>query len=300
MAMDKLNAMQVFVEIVDRGSLTAAAEAIGKSLPSVVRILAALEETVHVRLLNRTTRRIALTEEGRVYLEQCRRILADVREAERALGQQQSAPSGTIRITAPVRFGEMHVAPAVAGFLARYPKTRVELLLHDRVVDLLEEGVDIAVRIAHLADSSLIARKVGSVRQVVCANPALLERVGEPAHPRALADLPCVQFTGTSAGTEWEFADGDHRLVVPIGGPVTCNHIGASLETCLAGVGFGRFFSYQIEPLLSAGRLETVLRDFEPDPIPLNLVYPHSRLLSYRVRTMVEWLVESLGQVNRD
>jgi DNA-binding transcriptional LysR family regulator len=292
--MDKLQSMQVFVEIAERGSLTAAAEAVGKSLPTVVRILASLEEALQVRLLNRTTRRIALTEEGRVYLEQCRRILADIREAERALGQHQSEPSGTIRVTAPVRFGEMHVATAIAGFLDRYPKTRVELLLLDRVADLLEEGVDIAVRIAHLTDSSLIARPVGSIRQVVCASPELLKRVGEPLYPQALSKLPCVQFTGISSAAEWEFVEGDRSLTVPIDSRVVCNQVGASLEAATAGVGFGRFLCYQVAPAVAAGRLVTVLQDFEPDPTPLNLVYPHTRLLSSRVRAMVDWLMESL------
>lgn len=294
--MDKWQSMQTFVEIAERGSLTAAAAAVGKSLPAVVRILAALEEALQVRLLNRTTRRIALTAEGRVYLEQCRRILSDIQEAERALSQHQSEPSGPIAVTAPVRFGEMHVAPAVAGFLERYPKTRVELLLLDRVVDLLEEGVDIAVRIAPLADSALIARPIGSIRQVVCASPALLQRVGEPVHPQELADHPCVWCTGISPGARWEFADDAGQLVVPINSRVTCNQVGASLEACSAGVGFGRFLCYQVMPLVRAGRLVMVLRDFEPAPTPLSLVYPHARLLSVRVRAMVDWLVEGLGR----
>lgn len=293
--MDKLRSMQIFVEIAERGSLTATAEAVGKSLPSVVRILASLEEVLQVRLLNRTTRRIALTEEGRVYLERCRRVLADIEETEHALNQRQSEPSGTIAVTAPVRFGEMHVAPAVASFLERYPKTRVELLLLDRVIDLLEEGMDIAVRIAPLADSSLIARPVGSIRQVVCASPALLQRVGEPAHPRELADQPCVRFTGISPGATWEFADSDGRLAVSINSRVTSNQVGASLEACSAGVGFGRFLCYQVMPLVAAGRLAMVLQEFEPTPTPLSVVYPHSRLLSSRVRAMADWLVESLG-----
>jgi len=294
--MDKFQSMDVFVQIAEHGSLTAAAEAVGKSLPSVVRILAVLEESLEVRLFNRTTRRIALTEEGRVYLEQCRKILADVREAERALGRHQSEPSGKITVTAPVRFGEIHVAPAVAGFLERYPETQVNLLLLDRVVDLIEEGVDIAVRIAHLADSSLIAKPIGSIRQVVCAAPALLQRVGEPLHPQALSELPCVRFTGISPGSEWEFMDGDKDLVVPVKSSLTCNSISASVNACAAGVGFGRFFCYQVMPLVREGRLAMVLREFEQPPIPLSLVYPHARLLSSRVRTMIDWLAEGIGQ----
>jgi len=294
--MDKLQSMHVFVQIAERGSLTSAAEAIGKSLPSVVRILAALEDALQVRLFNRTTRRIALTEEGRLYLEQCRKILANVREVEQALGQHQAEPGGRITVTAPVRFGEMHVARAIAGFLARYPATRVNLLLLDRVVDLLEEGVDVAVRIAHLEDSSLIAKPVGLIRQLVCASPSLLQRVGEPAHPEALSAMPCVSISGGSMDREWEFARGDARLTVPIQGLLACNQVGASIEACVAGVGFGRFFCYQVMPLIGAGKLVRVLADFEPPPMPLSLVYPHSRLLSLRVRAMVDWLATELKQ----
>jgi DNA-binding transcriptional LysR family regulator len=286
--------MQVFVEIADRGSLTAAAEATGRSLPSVVRILAMLEESLQVRLFNRTTRRIVLTEEGRFYLEQCRKILADLREAELALGRHQTEPSGTIRLTAPIRFGEMHVAPAVASFLEQYPSTRVELLLLDRVVDLLEEGIDIAVRIAYLADSTLVARSIVPIRQVVCASPDLLQRRGEPQHPSQLSELPCVHFSGLGATNEWVFNDAGTSLTVPVSSRLQCNQVGASVTACVAGTGFGRFLSYQIMPLVRTGELVIVLRDFEPPPMPLSLVYPHSRLLSSRVRAMVDWLIEHI------
>ncbi|MBI1194918.1 MAG: LysR family transcriptional regulator [Gammaproteobacteria bacterium] len=298
--MNKLQSMEVFVRIAEQGSLTGAADVLGKSLPSVVRILAGLEDALQVRLFNRTTRRIALTEEGRLYLEHCRKILADVQEAEHALSQRQSEPRGMITVTAPVRFGEMHIEPAVARFLERYPKTRVNLLLLDRVVDLLEEGVDIAVRIAHLADSSLIAKPVGSVRQVVCATPELLQRFGAPTHPQALSDLPCVRFTGISPGSEWEFADGTDRLLVPIKDAFACNQVGASVNACAAGVGFGRFIDYQVMPLVGAGRLVRVLREFEPPPTPLSLVYPHTRLLSPRVRAMIDWLAEAINRTLND
>jgi DNA-binding transcriptional LysR family regulator len=292
--MDKFQSMQIFVEIAERGSLTAAAEASGRSLPTVVRILASLEEALQTRLFNRTTRRIALTDEGRLYLEQCRKILADVREAERALGQHQAEPGGTIRLTAPVRFGEMHVAPAVASFLERYPRTRVELLLLDRVVDLLEEGVDMAVRIAHLADSSLIARSAGSIRQVICASPALLQRTGKLQHPGQLTDMPCVNFSGLANTSEWEFDVDGTSVPVPITSRLECNQVGASIAACVEGTGFGRFLSYQVMPLVREGKLALVLRDFEPEPMPLTLVYPHTRLLSARVRAMVDWLIEHI------
>ncbi|MET0069762.1 MAG: LysR family transcriptional regulator [Candidatus Thiodiazotropha sp.] len=294
--MDKLESMATFVQIAEHGSLTAAAKSMGKSLPSVVRILASLEESLQVRLFNRTTRRIALTEEGRLYLEQCRKILTDIEEAEHALSQRQVEPSGLITLTAPVRFGEMHVAPSVFRFLERHPKTQVNLLLYDRVVDLLEEGIDIAVRISHLADSSLIARSIGSIRQVVCASPRLLERYQEPQKPQELCQLPCVRFSGISGINEWDFNDNNRRIRVPIDSVLTCNQIGASIDACVSGVGFGRFFCYQVMPLIGQGLLVRVLTEFEPQPMPLSLVYPHTRLLSSRVRAMVDWLVDDIKQ----
>jgi len=294
--MDKLKAISVFVQIAEQGSLTAAAEALGKSLPSVVRILASLEESLQVRLFNRTTRRIALTQEGKGYLEQCRKILQSIEEAERALGRHQAEPGGMITVTAPVRFGEMHVAPAVAGFLNRYPRVQVNLLLLDRVVDMLEEGIDVAVRIAHLSDSSLIAKPIGSIRRVVCVSPRLLDRVGEPSRPEELSNLPCVHFTGISTGSDWDFLDSGKRLLVRVAGNLTCNQVGASLEACTAGVGFGRFLCYQAAPLIKESQLVNVLTAFEPTPLPLSLVFPHVRLLSSRVRTMVDWLAREISQ----
>jgi len=293
--MDKLQAMGVFVQIAEQGSLTAAAEVLGKSLPSVVRMLASLEESLQVRLFNRTTRRIVLTEEGRFYLERCRKILADIEESELALNQDQIEPRGTITLTAPVRFGEMHVAPSVTRFLAQHPRVQINLLLLDRVVSLLDEGIDLAVRIAHLDDSSLIARPVGEIRQVVCASPGLLAASGgAPSRPQQLADSPCVRFTGISSNSIWYFHDRGKRLTVPINGAFTCNQVRASVDACVAGLGFGLFFDYQVMPWVERGELEIILRDFEPAPLPLSLVYPHTRLMAMRVRSLIDWLALDL------
>lgn len=292
--MDKLQAMAVFVKIADHGSLSAAAEELEKSLPSVVRILASLEKLLEVRLLNRTTRRIALTQEGKIYLEQCRKILADIEDAERALAQEQEEPRGRITLTAPVRFGEMYVAPAVTRFLKQYPKAHVNLLLLDRVVDLLDEGIDVAVRIAHLGDSSLIAKPVGHIRQVVCASRALLDQVGEPHRPEELSGLPCVRFTGISPGSVWHFEENGKTLAVNVTGALTCNQIGASVQACVAGLGFGLFLCYQVMPWVRRGELVMILTDFEPLPIPINLVYPHARLMSSRVRALVDWIANDI------
>ena len=214
--MDKLSAMRAFVEIADRGSLTAAADALGKAQPTMVRTLANLEAELGTRLLRRTTRRISLTEEGRGYLERCRQILADVDEAERALVSGDTEPRGELRITEPVTFGQWHVAPAIVAFLQRHTKVRVELFLLDRVVNMLEEGIDLAVRIGELADSSMIANQVGWMRRVVVARPDLLARVGEPATPEDLAGQSCVQFRGLGAGNVWHFNDSKTKSSIAI------------------------------------------------------------------------------------
>lgn len=294
--MDKLEAMRTFVAIVDRGSLTAAANASDRSLPTVVRVLAALEESLGTRLLRRTTRRMSLTAEGRTYLERCRRILADVEEAELSVASGEGEPRGTIRMTAPALFGQMHVAPAVTGFLRRFTAVQVELLLLDRVVNLVEEGIDLAVRIAHLADSSMIAVPVGEVRRVVCASPALLRAEGAPEHPRDLADRPCVRFRGMGRGESWVFREAGREVAVRIAGRLTCNQAAAGAEACAEGLGFGLFLSYQIEPLVRAGRLEIVLADFEPPPIPVSLVYPEARLVSTRLRALLDWMKDILSE----
>ncbi len=288
--MNLLGAMRAFTEIVDRGSLTAAAEALDRSQPSMVRTLAALEERLGVRLLNRTTRRMSLTPEGRDYLARCRRILADVEDAERSVGRQQSEPRGDLRLTAPILFGEMYVAPAVIEFLRRYREVRVDLLLFDRNLDLVEEGIDLAVRIGHLADSTLVAMRVGTVTRVVCASPAFLEQTGEPTHPKQLADSPCIRFSGLSSPGTWTFREHNRDVSVQVGGNMSCNHLSIARAACVHGLGFGRFLSYQVEPFLSDGSLQRVLRAYEPDPLPVSLVYPSARLTSTRVRAMIGWL----------
>lgn len=295
--MDRLQAMQVFVEIVRRGSLTAAAAALDRSPPTVVRVLAGLEDELRVRLLHRTTRRLSLTDEGRIYLELCRRVLGEIEEGERALTDRQVVPSGLVSVTAPVRFGEMHVAPLVTRFVAAHPRVEARLLLLDRPLDLLEEGVDVAVRIGRPRDSSLIVRPVGEVRQVVVASPALLRRQRRPTHPSALAAAPCVRFLGITGDPIWSFGSGARAVQVPVTARLVCNHAAAMVDACVAGLGFGRALSYQVMPDVLAGRLRIVLADFEPPPLPVSVLYPPNRAPSARVRALVDWLAAGLKAV---
>jgi DNA-binding transcriptional LysR family regulator len=282
---DKLAAMRAFVAIVDEGSLTAAAAAQDRAPPSMVRILAGLEQHLGVRLLNRTTRRMSLTEEGRVYLDRCRRILADVDEAEQAVAAGSAEPRGELRATAPILFGQRHVVPAATEFVRRHPGVRLELLLLDRVVDLVDEGIDVGVRIGRLPDSSLVAVPVGEVRRVVVASPALLRR-GTPSHPSELASLPCVEHHGGTPG-RWSFLDGERELAVKVRGAFVCNQAAAVVEACVQGLGFARLLSYQAEPEVRAGSLKVVLERFEAAPLPVQIVYPGARLMSARLRAFV-------------
>jgi DNA-binding transcriptional LysR family regulator len=217
-----------------------------------------------------------------------------VEEAEELLTRGQAEPRGALRVTAPILFGQMHVAPAIVGFLRRFPRVKVELLLLDRVVNLVEEGIDVGIRIAHLADASMIAIPVGQVRPVVCASPRLLRRVGVPKHPQALTEQPCVQFRGLDATATWPFRAAGKPFSVPIDGPFVCNQAASALDACAEGLGFGRFLSYQAAPFVAAKKLRVVLSEFEPAPIPVSVVYAHARLMSPRIRAFVDWMKEQL------
>ncbi|KAF1047529.1 LysR family transcriptional regulator [Xylophilus sp.] len=293
--MDKLHALRTFVRIAEEGGLSAAARALGASTPAVVRTLAALESQLGARLFNRTTRRVALTPEGRRYLEDARGVRAALDEADAAVRAGAGEPAGALAVTAPVLFGHMHVAPVAAAFAQRHPRVRCALHLHDRVVDLIEERIDVGVRIGTLADSSLVALPLATLRRVVAASPALLAAHGTPAHPLALRGLPCVRVL-PSGRAGWQFRDaGGALLRVPVEGGFEVNHIATAVEACAAGLGFGQFFSYQVAQPLREGRLRLVLEAFEPSPRPVQAVYPHARPLPLRTRLFVDALRQALS-----
>lgn len=292
--MDKLRAMQIFIAIADSGSLAAAARALGSSLPAVVRSLAALEAHLGVRLFQRTTRRISLTQEGTRYLENCRQVLAAVALGEAALAADADEPAGLLTITAPVLFGQMYVAPAVMRLVRQHGRLQVKVLLYDRVVDLLEEGIDAGIRIGKLEDSSLVAQPVTTVRRMVVASPDYLRRAGVPKHPRDLLEFTCVRFSGGS-GPWWTFHEGKRQFTVAVTGNLEFNHVAPAAEACVQGMGFGMFISYQVAPYLAQKKLRLVLEDFEPPPRPISIVYPHARLLPARTRVFVEWMKRELG-----
>jgi len=298
--MDRLQAMTTFVQIVKKGSLTAAADALDTSLPSVVRTLASLERHLGVRLLNRTTRRIHLTDDGAQFLERCHTILSEVEEAEAALTSRQTEPQGRLTITAPVVFGGRYVTPIVNEFVRRYSNVNVDLLLVDRFVNLVEEGLDVAVRVAQLRDSSLVAIPVGQARRVICASPHYLRRHGTPRVPQDVGRHRCVRYTGLAPRDEWHFRIGRRSVNIPITSVICCNHIDSALDACINGLGLGMFFSYQVVPHRKAGELRYVLEEFEIEPLPIQVIYPHSKLLSTKVRAFVDECVKQLRKVKFD
>lgn len=293
--MDKLRAMQTFVAIVEQGSLSKAAAILESSLPATVRTLAALEADLGIRLLNRTTRRHSLTEEGRLYLASCRDILGAVAQAEHRLHAQQDEPSGLLTVTASVLFGQRYVAPAVNQFLQRHPKVQCRLLLMDRVVNLLEEGIDVGIRIGTLDDSSLVAQQASLVRRVVVASPRYLKRHGVPLKPADLAQANCIRFTGNGRST-WLLQDRGRELRISVSGNLECNHGMPAIDACVAGLGVGQFLRYQIADHLASGRLKEILSTYSLPPQPISVVYPHAGLLPSRVSAFVQWIKQELGK----
>lgn len=294
--MDKFKAMQTFVRIADSGSLTAAARELGASLPAVVRSLAAYEAQLGVRLFHRTTRRITLTEEGRQHLERSRQLLSALEEAESALRAGAAEPAGHLHITAPVLFGQMYVAPVVTRFVQRHPGLRCTTLLLDRVVNLLEEGLDLGIRIGRLDDSSLVAQSIGHIRRVVVATPAYLRRHGTPRHPRELQRHNCIRIVGSGRTTWGDFQENQRVFQVPVSGNLEFNHVWPAVQACAEGAGLGMFFSYQVAQLVVQKQLRIVLEPFELPPRPISIVYPHARLLPARTRAFIEFARQEIAQ----
>jgi DNA-binding transcriptional LysR family regulator len=294
MGMDKFRRMQAFVRIVDCGSLTAAAASLDVSQPSIVRLLAALEADLGVRFLNRTTRRMALTDEGREFYERCRVILGALEETEANLRSRRAEPKGWLRITAPVLFGRLVVAPVVTEFLLQHPAVKVDLLLLDRVVDLLEEGIDAAVRLARLRDSSLVAVPIGQIRRVIVGSPALIRRLGKPRSVHDLAGAPCMHLRAFGSADEWTFDRPGRPQRVKVSTILSTNQADVALAACVAGLGWGQFLSYQVHDALREGSVKAVLTEEDSGPIPAQIAYPSARLLSANLRAFLDFAVPRL------
>jgi DNA-binding transcriptional LysR family regulator len=262
------------------------------SLRSVSRQLDGLEEHLRTRLLVRTTRHLTLTEGGRTYYEQAKRILAAIEEAEITLSAQHATPSGRLIVSATVLLGRLHLAPLLPEFLARYPKLTVDLLLLDRVVSLVEEGIDVAIRPGPLEDSTLIARKLGAFRRVVCAAPSYLERRDEPTQPQDLENHDCIIFTLLDSAQEWRFRTEAGDIKVPVNGRLRANNHDATVMAALGGAGLALAPSWMVHDQILAGRLIPVLQGFEPPPTEVYALFAHLHLMSSKVRAFTDFLVE--------
>lgn len=292
--MDRLDAMRVFVAVADSGSLSAAARRLKVPLPTISRKLALLEEHLGVRLMVRTTRRSALTEPGRTYLESCRRLLAEIEEADRMTAGEHAAPRGRLYVTAPIVFGRLHVLPVALAFLKAYPDVELRLSLADRISDLIEEGIDVALRIAHLADSSLIAARVGAVRLVTCAAPDYLKVNGVPRVPSDLARHQCIASTNLSAPDRWSYRiDGDEQAVT-IRSRLSVTTAEAAIDAAISGIAITRVLSYQAAAAVKAGKLRLILRPFELPEIPVSLVHAEARLTPPKVRAFLDYATPRL------
>lgn len=291
--MDRYHAMRVFVRIAETGGFAEAARQLNMSPPAVTRALAALEDTIGARLLTRTTRAVKLTEAGARYLEDCRRILAAIAEAEAAAAGSYATPTGTLTITASVLFGQYYVMPILTEFLDLHPQVTGRVIFLDRIVNLVDEGIDVAIRIAHLPDSSYSAVRVGSVRRVICGAPAYLAKVGVPQHPADLARHRIIAATSAWTSLEWRFG-ANSEIAVQVKPALFCNANEPAIGAARAGWGLTRALSYQIGPDLMAGNLQVVLEDFEQPPLPVHIVHPEGRNASAKVRAFIDFARDRL------
>lgn len=291
--MDRIDAMQAFVAVADLRGFAPAARKLRLSPSAVTRLVAALEGRLGARLLQRTTRTVALTDAGTRYLERVRRILADIEEAELAAESERTRPTGRLVVSAPVGFGRLHVSPVMSAYLKRYQDVSGELRLEDRIANLVEDGVDLAVRIGHLPDSSLVARQVGEMRRIVVASPSYLKSQGDPKTPEALTSHQIIQFGATAAAADWRFLKDGSELRVSVTPRFATNSADAAIQYAAVGGGLTRVLAYQAADAVRRGRLKIVLAKFEQPILPVHIVYPTSRLLSAKVRAFIDLVVET-------
>ncbi len=292
--MDRLDCMQMFVAVAETGGFATAARRLGVSPPVVTRAVAGLEAHLGARVLTRTTRKVRLTEAGARYFEDCRRVLAELEDIEAAVSGEYAELRGALNITASVMFGRLYVTPILLDFLAQHRDVTARVLLSDRVLDLIDEGLNLAVRIAKLADSSLTALRVGEVRRVVCASPAYLRKHGVPKTPEQLADFDAIAFAPERSAPAWVFDGKRGKVTVKPRAQLLANASEVGIQAALAGRGVTRVLSYMVASELRAGRLRLVLEDYEPEPLPIHIVYREGRRAPARVRAFADFAAARL------
>lgn len=290
--MDRLEAMTIFLAAVENGSLSAASRRLHLPLATVSRRMSELEEHLKIRLLLRGSRKLSLTEAGHTYLSSCRRILEDIAEAERVAAGEYLAPRGELTFSVPQVMGRIHVMPVVAEFLRAFPDVQMRVQFNNRRVDLVEENVDLALRVGELPDSSLIALRAGWLRPVVCASPAYLEDRDVPRKPADLTSHDCIGYEGPLAGTIWKFGSEESIAIVPC--RLLVNSVEAALSAAVAGAGVANVLSYLIDDLVKSGLLVTFLEEYQPSPFPVSLVYPNQRLVPRKLRAFLDFSLPRL------
>lgn len=292
---DPLDGITVFAAVAEAESFSAAARTLRISKAAVSIQVQKLEERLDTRLINRTTRRVSLTEEGRVYYEHCRRILAVAREAREGLDARHAVPRGLLRINAPMSFGTLHLGTAIADYMAMYPEVEIDLELNDRRVDLMEDGFDLGIRIAKLPDSSLIARRLAPCRRIVLASPTYLEKHGRPTHPEDLRNHNLLAYGYLPQPDVWTFNGPDGVIEIPQKGNYRANNGDVLIQAAVCGVGIARVPTFFCTHPIAKGKLEIILQDYEDEPVNVYAIYPHRRHLSPRVRSFVDFLSERFG-----
>lgn len=285
--MDRLDSIAAFVAVADHHGFAAAARALGASPPAVTRAVAALERHLGVSLFHRSTRAVSLTDEGAALLERARRVLLDWREAEQIASGGKSVPRGQLYVTAPVMFGRLHVLPVLSALVTRHEGLSARMILLDRNVRIVEEGIDVAVRIGPLADSALRTVRIGTVEQAIVASPAYLAERGMPAEPTGLAEHRCVVSSGGRSGNAWSFGP-NGKLSVRVDPRLTVNTVDAMIAAAEAGQGLANLLSYQVADAIASGRLMRVLANHAPQPLPVSLLYDAGRAAMPAVRTFIE------------
>jgi DNA-binding transcriptional LysR family regulator len=292
--MDRLEAMSALLAAVEAGSLSGASRKLGMPLATVSRKVSELERHLRTRLLNRTSRRILLTDAGRSYVAACKRILEDINEAERAAAGEYSAPKGELIVTAPIVFGRIHVLPVLLEFLKIYPEIDVRLTLADHVINLQEEHVDLAVRIGNLPDSSLVSMRGGSIGRVVCGGPAYFAARGTPKRPEELHEHDCITFNGLASPEAWIFPTQKGNVSVAVHSRLIVNTAEAAIDAAIAGLGVTRVLSYQAADAIRTGALVIALREFEPTRVPVSLIHAGQGLLPLKLRAMLDFTAPRL------
>jgi len=295
--MNTLHGIHAFSSVVEHGSFTAAAKSLGQTKSAVSKQVAALEEHLGVRLLNRTTRHMNPTEIGQAFHERCRRIISELEEAERAVADLHAEPRGTLRVNAPMSFGVRHLAATVADFMHRHPELEVHLDLNDRLVDVVEEGYDVVIRITRLPDSSLIARKLAPFTRSICASPAYWEKYGRPKRPEDLQHHQCLLYTYLLSGNDWTFSSPEGETKVRVSGNFRANNGDALLSAARSGLGVLNTPNFIAFNDIRNGDLEPVLTSFADVVANIYAIYPHNRHLSAKVRLFVDFLVERFGPI---